>query len=238
METLESLRRVYLSLTTPEVSDALETFGVVGGLAGLRPSLPEQKLFGPALTVAREVNPDPDSRHAADYIDQAAPGEVIVIDNMGLESCTCWGGILTRYARKKGLGGTVINGMHRDTEVIRSEQYPIFSRGAFMVTCKGRTRLKAVNVTVRIGGVAVSPGDFLFGDEHGLVVVPAGIVKEVAKRAEATRAVESKILDLILQQDVPLKVARARLGYHDLTRPTRHKADDDARPFRTDAALK
>lgn len=236
METLESLRRVYLSLTTPEVSDALESFGVVGGIAGLRPSLPEQKLFGPALTVAREVNPDPDSRHAADYIDQAAPGEVVVIDNLGLESCTCWGGILTRYAGKKGLGGTVIDGMHRDTEVIKSTGYPVFSRGPFMVTGKGRTRLKAVNVPVRIGGAAVSPGDFLFGDDHGLVVIPAGIVKEVAERAEATRAVESEILDLILRQDVPLKVARERLGYHDLTRPTRRPAGDAARPSQQAAA--
>jgi regulator of RNase E activity RraA len=195
-------------------------------------------LFGPALTVAREANPDPDSRHAADYIDAAEPGQVIVIDNMGLESCTCWGGILTSYAVKKGLGGTVINGMHRDTEVITSTRYPVFSKGPFMVTGKGRTRLKAVNVPIEIGGVTVSPGDFLFGDDHGLVVIPADIVKEVAERAEATRAVESEILDLILRQDVPLKAARERLGYHDLTRPTRRPTGDAARPSQQAAVPK
>jgi 4-hydroxy-4-methyl-2-oxoglutarate aldolase len=212
-------RQRFLSLSTPEVSDALEYFGIVSGLAGLRPSVREHKLFGPAFTVAREANRDPDCRHAADYVDQVAPGDVVVVDNMGLENCTCWGGILTHYARKKGLEGTVLDGMHRDSDVIRNAQYPVFSRGAFMVTGKGRTRLKDLNVPIYISGVKVSPGDFLFGDEHGVVVIPARIVNDVGERAEATRAVEREILEQVLRHDVPLKVARERLGYHDLTRP-------------------
>lgn len=219
MQTLAQMRQLFLSLSTPEVSDALEFFGIVSGLAGIRPALPGQKLFGAAFTVAREVNSDPDYRQAADFIDMASAGEVIVIDNMGLENCTCWGGILTQLASKKGLAGTVIEGMHRDTDAIRSTDYPVFSRGAFMVTGKGRTRLKAVNVALEIHGVRIAHGDFLFGDEHGVVVIPAEILKDVAERAQETRAVESEILDLILHKGITLKAAREQLGYNDLTRP-------------------
>jgi regulator of RNase E activity RraA len=176
-------------------------------------------MFGPAFTVAKELNDDPGYRKAADYIDEVPSGHVVAIDNLGLETCTCWGGILTAYARKKGLGGTVINGLHRDVEMIRSANYPVFSKGPFMVTGKGRTRLKQLNIPITIGGVAVSPGDILFGDDHGLVVIPQQILPGVLKRAEAVKSTEHEILRLVINEGLPLHLARERLRYNDLTMP-------------------
>jgi len=144
---------------------------------------------------------------------------VVIIDNLGLETCTCWGGILTLYAKQMRLEGTVVNGMHRDAEIIRSTDYPVFSKGIFMVTGKGRTELKDVNVPIIIHDVTILPSDIIFGDDHGVVVIPAQILGDVAKRAEAARAVEHEILNLVLQHGVPLKEARERLRYSDLTRP-------------------
>lgn len=217
MDTISHYQQLFFSFSTPQVSDALEPFGVVSGLVGISTRVPGQKMFGPAFTVAKEINHDPNYREAAEYLDQVPAGQVVVIDNLGLESSTSWGGILTHYAKKKGLYGTVINGLNRDIDEINGLGYPIFSKGVFMVTGKGRTRLKDVNVPLTIAGVTISPGDFIFGDDNGVVVIPAGIVGEVAERAEAIRAVEDGIVDLVMRENVSLREARERLKYSELT---------------------
>jgi regulator of RNase E activity RraA len=218
MDATSHYRQLFFSLSTPQVSDALEPFGVVSGLAGIRPAVPGQKLFGTAFTVAKEINHDPNYREAAEFVDQVPAGQVVVIDNLGIETSTCWGGILTHCAKKRGLGGTVINGLNRDIDEIRVLEYPVFSKGFFMVTGKGRTRLKDVNVPLTIQGVTIAPGDFLFGDDNGVVVIPARILSEVAERASAISAVEDGIVDLILRENSSLREARERLRYSDLTR--------------------
>jgi regulator of RNase E activity RraA len=219
MNPVNELSKRFLALSTPEVSDALEIFGVVSGLLGIRPVSSRRKLFGPAFTVAKEVNDRPEIRQAADFVDDIPPGHVVVIDNLGLETSTCWGGILTLYAQKKGLAGTFIHGLHRDADLIRTVDYPVFSRGSFMVTGKGRTRLKAIDVPLDIGGVRITPGDYILADENGGVVIPPVLTEQVLERAEAIHAVEEEICNLALEQGVPLVEARKRLGYHDLTRP-------------------
>src|SRR5215217_6570329 len=150
MDTTELYSERFFALSTPQVSDALEPFGVVSGLIGIRPAVRGRKVFGPAFTVAKQLNDDPSFRDAADFVDDVPSGQVIVIDNLGLESSTCWGGILTHYAIRKGIRGTVINGLNRDIDEIAELDYPLFSKGSFMVTGKGRTRLKAVNVPITI----------------------------------------------------------------------------------------
>lgn len=87
-----------------------------------------------------------------------------------------------------------------------------------MVTGKGRTRLKAVNAPITIEGVTINPGDFIFGDDNGVVVIPAVILDKLAERAEEIRNVENNIVDLVLNEDVSLREARKRLRYADLTR--------------------
>ena len=87
-----------------------------------------------------------------------------------------------------------------------------------MVTGKGRTRLKAVNVPITIEGVTINPGDFIFGDDNGVVVISAAILDQLAERAEEIRKVENDIVDLVLNEDVSLREARKRLRYADLTR--------------------
>ena len=87
-----------------------------------------------------------------------------------------------------------------------------------MVTGKGRTRLKAVNVPITIEDVTINPGDFIFGDDNGVVVIPVAILEQLAERAEEIRNVENDIVDLVLNEDVSLREARKRLRYADLTR--------------------
>jgi len=69
MDTTERYRERFFALTTPQVSDALEPFGVVSGLVGIRSAVPRRKVFGPAFTVARQLNDDPNFRDAADFVD-------------------------------------------------------------------------------------------------------------------------------------------------------------------------
>lgn len=217
MKTAEELRDRFLALSTAEVSDALEAWNVVSGLFGIRPVSARRKLFGPTFTVAKELNDDLKDKTAADFVDDALPGQVIVIDNLGLESSSCWGGILTVCAHKKGVAGTFIHGLHRDADFIRDADYPVFSRGSFMVSGKGRTRLKAVNVPLEIGGVRIEPGDYLLADESGGVAIPASLAEQVLETAEEIHAVEEGICDLVLREGISLSEARRQLGYHGLT---------------------
>ena len=75
-----------------------------------------------------------------DYIDDVAPGSVIVLDNGGRDNVTVWGDILTEVAHRKGIAGTVIDGINRDVALCLQLGYPVFSRDSWMRTGKDRSR--------------------------------------------------------------------------------------------------
>ncbi len=107
-----------------------------------------------------------------DYIDDVPSGSVVVLDNSGRTDCTVWGDILTGVASRRGIAGTVINGVCRDVARARSIGYPVFSRGSYMRTGKDRVEVDRMDVPVSLGEVQVRPGDILVGDGDGVVVIP------------------------------------------------------------------
>jgi len=161
----------FLSLSTPTISDALDLLLLNGGCLGLRPVVLGHKIAGPAFT-ARYIPGGIDRTGAGDFLDDVPAGSVVVIDNGGRTYCTVWGDLMTRLAKRNGLAGTVIDGVCRDVDLIRELQYPIFTRGAFMVTGKGRMQLASVQETVSVGEQAVQPGDLIVADDSGVLVVP------------------------------------------------------------------
>ncbi len=210
--------------STPNISDALDRFGIKGGCEGIKPVVMGAKLVGPALTVYHlpvdPVNP----AKGGDYMAYAKPGDVIVIDNGGRTYCTVWGDVLTRVAMGNNLAGTVIDGCCRDVDDIRALNYPLFSRDIFMMTRKERTQIEAVNVPIAVRNVRVNPGDIVVGDGSGVVIVPIAKAHEVLK---ATREICEKE-DLLIGamergvdeegKRVNFTEARDKYGYWDLTR--------------------
>lgn len=202
-------------LDTATVSDALDKLGIAGQCLGIKPRDHTFRMTGRAYTV-RYVPVDASSPGTVgDFIDELAPGTVVVLDNGGREDATVWGDILTGLAHRKGLAGTVIDGANRDTHLSLELGYPIFSRSFSMRTGKDRVQVDAEQVAVTIGQARVEPGDLLRGDADGVVVVPRSREDEVLTIAEHIDQAEQQIRDLI-ESGKTLKEARAELQYHKL----------------------
>ena len=204
------------AISVANVSDALDRLGIPGGCLGLAPLGRGYQMAGRAFTI-RYVPVGVTKGSVGDYIDDLAPGTVVVLDNGGRLHCTVWGDILTAVAHQRGLAGTVIDGVCRDVARAFELNYPIFSRARFMMTGKDRVQVDAMQVAVSIGGVQVKPDDILVGNDDGVVVVPREREEQVLELARSISETEDAILDEALS-GMPLVQARERHGYHVLQR--------------------
>lgn len=202
------------ALPCSAISDALDRLGIEGQAQGLKPLDPGFRLAGPAFTVKYEPC-GVIKGTVGDYIDDVPEGGVVVLDNAGREDCTVWGDILTAVSNRKGVSGTVIHGVCRDTALSREIGYPIYSRGYFMRTGKERVQADAVNVPVSLGTVRVHPGDILVGDADGIVVVPKEQIEAVLEAAREIEDAENAIREAVTQ-GASIREAREKFRYHAL----------------------
>lgn len=201
-------------LSTSAVSDALDRLGIPGQVLGLRPVDRNFRVAGRAFTL-RYQPVDVNGGTVGDYIDEVDPGRVVVLDNGGRLDATVWGDILTVVAHRRGLGGTVIDGVCRDSPRSLELGYPIFSRSTYMRTGKDRVQVAEMEAPVSIGGVRVRPGDVLLGDADGIVVVPQEKEDQVLAGALEIEQTEQAIRELV-QKGNRLDEARRQHGYHAL----------------------
>jgi len=208
------LAGLFESLDTTSVSDAMDRLGIRGACHGITPVVSGVRAVGPAFTVkyrARGLN----CGGIGDFIDDVEPGQVIVIDNGGRTYCTVWGDLMTMVAGRRGISGTVIDGVCRDVPGILKARYPIYTRGCYMATGKDRVEFEAANVQVSISDIGVKPGDIMVCDDSGVVVVPLERAEEVAAAALAIDQAERKMFEF-LEQGMTLREARAKMGYSHL----------------------
>ena len=201
-------------LDTATLSDALDRLGIAGQCHGIRGRDTLMHLCGRACTIKYGPASTPPGT-VGDYIDDVAAGSVLALDNDGREDCTVWGDILTEIAHRRGIAGTVIDGICRDLALALELEYPIFSRGHWMRTGKDRVQVEAVNGTVNLGHARVQSGDILRGDADGLIVIPAAHEHAVLEAAEEIHATEKQIREAI-RGGMRLDQARRELGYHQL----------------------
>ena len=206
----------YSGLSTATVSDALDRLGLPGSLLGLAPLGGGQTLLGRAFTVRYQAAGSPPGT-VGDYLDDVAPGQVVVLDNGGRLDATVWGDILTAVADQRGVAGTVIDGVCRDTYRALGLGYPVYSRGRFMRTGKDRVEVAEVAGPITVGGAQVHPGDLLIGDDDGVVAVPWDRAEEVLTVGREIAEREDNILAAALG-GATIAEARARFGYHLLQR--------------------
>lgn len=202
--------------STATLSDALDRLGRDGAMLGIAPLTNGQRIHGRAYTVKYVPAGDPPGT-VGDYLDRVRPGQIVVLDNGARLDATVWGDILTAAAHAKGIAGTVVDGVNRDVAKALELGYGVYSRARFMRTGKDRVEVLAEEVPVRIGGVEVSPGDLLVGDDDGVVRIPQDVEREVLLLAAEIDEREDAILAAVLA-GATIAEARAAHGYHTLQR--------------------
>jgi regulator of RNase E activity RraA len=201
-------------LDTATLSDALDKLGIAGQCYRIKPRDPAFRMAGRAWTLLYGPAANPPGT-VGDYIDDVPPGSVIVLDNGGRENATVWGDILTEIAHRRGIAGTLIDGICRDTHVCRSLGYPVFSRDHWMRTGKDRVQVEATNVPVNIGDARVAPGDLVKGDGDGVIVIPREHEERVLATAEEIDLAEERIREAV-RGGLRLDEARRKFRYHQL----------------------
>jgi len=201
-------------LDTTSLSDAMDRLGIAGQCLNIKPLDHRFRMTGRAFTILYGPSGKP-SGTVGDYIDEVAPGSVIVLDNGGRENATVWGDILTWVAHRRGVAGTVIDGACRDTALARELGYPMYSRSYSMRTGKDRVQVEAMGGAVNIGDARVEQGDLLRGDADGVIAIPKAHEDQILAVAEDVDAAEAKIRQFV-NDGMTLKEARQKMGYHQL----------------------
>lgn len=170
------LREAFSRVSTPNVADAMQKRGPMTGIV---PRIRHgTKMVGPAVTVKTA---DGDWAKPIEAIDVAEEGDVIVIDAGG-GGVALWGELASWSCKTKKIAGVVIDGAARDIDEIIEIDFPLFSRkiSPHAGEPKGHGE---INCEIDCGGQAVSPGDWIVGDESGVVVIPKEKAVEVGNRS-------------------------------------------------------
>ncbi|SLN65639.1 RraA family protein [Oceanibacterium hippocampi] len=196
-------------------SDALDELGIFGTIEGIPRQSGSGRMTGFAVT-AREL-----TGHLGDFekhdfavgqlIAAAGPGKVLMVD-MGGARISTMGGLAALATRNQGVAGVVIDGACRDIEEIRETGLWLSSRWVVPTTGKTRLKLLPPGCDVSIGGVSVSQGDLVVGDDTGIVVVPRARTGEALAIAERIRGLDEQ-LESRLRAGESFAAAAAAVGY-------------------------
>jgi len=169
------------------VSDALGKTGAMDH--EMRPRSRNARMVGPAFTVRIHTA---DILMVGKALSECPKGAVLVIDGRSERNTAIWGGLTTQAALRKGMAGVVIDGAIRDITDIARSRLPVFAR-AIVANAGGAEYAGELQVPVNCGGVVVNPGDWVVGDEDGVVVVPQARLEEVIATARRILAAEARI---------------------------------------------
>ena len=181
----EDIRKVFELASTANISDGNHRSPC---LDGIRPLVPGVKMVGRAVTVRTYPG---DWAKPVEAIDVAEPGSVIVVAAGGVPPAI-WGDLATNSAMQKGLAGVVIDGAARDSADIRELGFPVFTK--HVVSHAGEPKgMGEIGVPIRVCGRRVCPGDWIIGDDDGVLVVPKDRAVEIANRGQDCFEKENRI---------------------------------------------
>jgi 3-hexulose-6-phosphate synthase/6-phospho-3-hexuloisomerase len=196
----EEIRSLLMRVSAPNITDAMHRKGAMTGLFSICGNV---KMVGRAVTVQTFAG---DWAKPVEAIDVAGNGDVLVINNDGVTHVAPWGELATLSCVKKGISGVVIDGAVRDVDDIRAMKFPLFAKG--IVPNAGEPKgFGEINAEIQCAGQYVNPGDWIVGDESGVVVIPAKRAYEVARRALEVRKNEERIREEIRRGSTLSEVA-------------------------------
>jgi 4-hydroxy-4-methyl-2-oxoglutarate aldolase len=187
----------YMAVTTPMINDALRERNFLYQTLpnSICPLRDEMKMAGIAFTIkgtkSLVINNEMSERAA--MLESIPAHAVVAWDTSGDDESAQWGEVMTMAAVRRGCRGAVVDGGVRDTPTVLEQGFPLFVRYRSSNGMLGRFRIVGWDVPIMIGNVHIYPGDVVFGDMDGVIIVPRACAYEVLLRAEAIKGAESDI---------------------------------------------
>jgi 4-hydroxy-4-methyl-2-oxoglutarate aldolase len=208
--SIEAIGARFRALYTGALTDVLDGLGLMNQTLSpeLLPLRAGMTMCGPAFTI--EGRP----RTGIDYQESivrildtlgAVPGGHVAVYQTNDRSAAHLGELSVVSLLARGCAGAVIDGGCRDIGAILEEGLPVFSRYVTPQDCVPRWELLGHSRPITVGGVLVSPGDWIVADADGIVAVPRDVCEEVLERAEAVVATENQVRDAVRQGVLPLE---------------------------------
>ncbi|KYC54433.1 MAG: Bifunctional enzyme Fae/Hps [Candidatus Methanofastidiosum methylothiophilum] len=197
-ELIDALKKV----SSSNVSDAMHRGGAMKGIHSVIPGL---KMAGKAFTV-KSMNGD--WAKVVEAIDLANKGDILVVDTNG-GNIAVWGELATWSAVMRGLGGIVIDGAVRDIDDLKEIRFPVFSR--YEVPDAGDPKgFGEIGCEIICGGLKVNTGDYIIGDDSGVVVIPQEEAQEIINRSLDVKEKENRIREEIKRGSTLSKVLKLK----------------------------
>ncbi|MCC6365642.1 MAG: RraA family protein [Bryobacterales bacterium] len=189
MPEIEEICRRYANLYTGAIADMLDKHGHRNQVlpSSIVPFTTAAKVAGPAFTgqgypAAESSSDDTQTRLA--MLDSITPHTVSVWACGGSLDCAHWGEIMSTAASQRGCTGAVIDGGVRDLDFINQMNYPVFARFRSSASSIGRWEIRHYQIPIRIAHTTIHPGDFVFGDIDGVVIIPRDLTLPILEAAE------------------------------------------------------
>lgn len=205
------LNEVKNSLYSGILCDVLDGLGyrnqaLSNGIFGLTD---DTVIFGPAFTsIGTQVYSMPENPLIAQtrVVDQLGEGEIYVLVTRGEYNCAVFGELFATAVRQRKGAGVLLDAYARDIKELKKMDFPLFYRGKNPKTSKGRCEINECQIPVTMDGVTINPGDYIFGDIDGVVVIPKDLIDQVLDRAFALIQDENRVRDGLLNGDSLEKV--------------------------------
>lgn len=184
-DILESLASLYAAV----VCDVLDTLGYRNQTlpARIRPLTPKKDICGRVFTArARTITEIPAEPYKLEIaaVEAMSRGDTLLIDAEDNDTCGFWGELLTTACIYKGVRGVVMTACTRDIWGLAESGFPVFGIGYHPADSKGRADIVSIGEPIEISGVKANTGDYILGDEDGVVIIPCDVATEAIRKAE------------------------------------------------------
>ena len=191
------------------VGDVLDTMGYQHQFlpAGIAPLEKSMRIVGRAMPVLEADVINDGNRSAGplsgkpfglmlEALDDLKQDEIYIATGASLRYAL-WGGLMSTRARHLKAAGAILDGYVRDADEIERLGFNVFCRGTYAQDQGVRGQVIDYRCTIEIDGVRIAPGDLLFGDREGVLVIPRAVEREAVAKALDKVRTENKVADAI-----------------------------------------
>ncbi|SHN34869.1 RraA family protein [Gracilibacillus kekensis] len=206
----------FQNLFTAAVNDVLREKGLLYQTLPpeISPLKDNMRICGIAFTVkgSKNLTLENEMEQRANMLEALHEDSICVWDTSGDDESAQWGEVMTMASVLRGCRGAVVDGGVRDTDKVLSQNFPVFCKYKTSNGMLGRFRLIDYQIPIQIKSVNIYPGDIIFGDIDGVIVIPKVMAYEVLLEAEQIKENEEEIKKMVLDGLSPKEVVK-RGGY-------------------------